>query len=101
VPKQFTGDLAFGQVVTVRVRDIDGYKRRVAEIIRPDGRNLNQEIVRAGWCGGIGNTGNRIRCRPLWEKRRGTRSEGCGGCIVGAAMGVPEGGSGGVPVVVQ
>jgi endonuclease YncB( thermonuclease family) len=46
--KQFTGDLAFGQVVTVKVRDIDRYKRTVAEIILPGGRNLNQEIVRAG-----------------------------------------------------
>jgi endonuclease YncB( thermonuclease family) len=46
--KQFTGDLAFGQVVTVKVRDIDRYKRTVAEVILPDGRNLNQEIVRAG-----------------------------------------------------
>jgi endonuclease YncB( thermonuclease family) len=41
--KQFTGDLAFGQVVIVKVRDIDRYKRTVAEIILPDGRNLNQE----------------------------------------------------------
>jgi endonuclease YncB( thermonuclease family) len=30
------------------VRDIDRYKRTVAEIILPDGRNLNQELVRAG-----------------------------------------------------
>jgi len=49
--KQFTGNLAFGKVVTVRVRDIDRYKRTVAEIILPDGRNLNWELVRArlGW----------------------------------------------------
>jgi endonuclease YncB( thermonuclease family) len=46
--KQFTGDLAFGQVVTVKVRDVDRYKRTVAEIVLPDGRNLNQELVRAG-----------------------------------------------------
>src|ERR1039457_5159461 len=46
--KQFTGDLAFGQTVTVKVRDIDRYKRTVAEIILPDGRNLNRELVRAG-----------------------------------------------------
>ena len=32
--KQFTGDLAFEQTVTVRVRDVDRYKRTVAEIIR-------------------------------------------------------------------
>ena len=47
--KQFTGDLAFGQIVSVRVKDIDRYKRTVAEIILPDGRNLNREIVRAGF----------------------------------------------------
>ena len=46
--KQFTGDLAFGQVVTVKVRDIDRYKRTVGEVMLPDGRNLNQELVRAG-----------------------------------------------------
>src|SRR5512132_3820788 len=46
--KQLTGDLAFGKTVTVRVRDVDRYKRTVAEIILPDGRHLNQEIVKAG-----------------------------------------------------
>jgi hypothetical protein len=45
--KQFTGDLAFGETVTVTIHDHDRYGRTVAEIILPDGRNLNQEIVRA------------------------------------------------------
>jgi micrococcal nuclease len=30
------------------VCDIDRYKRTVAELILPDGRNLNQELLRAG-----------------------------------------------------
>jgi micrococcal nuclease len=47
--KQFTGDLAFGKTVTLRVHDVDRYGRQVAEIILPDGRNLNHEIVRAGF----------------------------------------------------
>jgi endonuclease YncB( thermonuclease family) len=47
--KQFTGDLAFGKAVTIRVHDVDRYGRQVAEIILPDGRNLNHEIVRAGF----------------------------------------------------
>ena len=47
--KQFTGELAFSETVTVRVRDIDRYKRFVGEVILPDGRNLNHEIVRAGF----------------------------------------------------
>jgi endonuclease YncB( thermonuclease family) len=47
--KQFTGGLAFGQTVTGKVRDIDRYNRFVGEIILPDGRNLNRELVRAGF----------------------------------------------------
>jgi endonuclease YncB( thermonuclease family) len=35
-------------LLTVEVRYIDRYKRTVAEIILPDGRNLNQYLVRAG-----------------------------------------------------
>src|SRR5258707_4198312 len=46
--KEFTGDLAFGKTVNVRVRDVDRYGRTVAEIILPDGRNLNREVFRAG-----------------------------------------------------
>ena len=45
--KQFTGDLVFGKTVTLRVHDIDRYGRQVAEIILPDGRNVNYEIVKA------------------------------------------------------
>jgi micrococcal nuclease len=46
--RQFAGDLAFGQTVTVKVHDTDHYGRTVAEIILPDARNLNHELVRAG-----------------------------------------------------
>jgi len=46
--RQFTGELAFGNVVTVRVRDTDRYGRAVGEVLLPDGRNLNHELVQAG-----------------------------------------------------
>ena len=46
--RQLTWALAFGQTVTVKVRDIGRYKRTVADVIRPDRPNLNQELVRAG-----------------------------------------------------
>jgi endonuclease YncB( thermonuclease family) len=46
--RKLTGDLAFQQVVTVVVRDIDRYGRVVGEVLLPDGRSLNQELVRAG-----------------------------------------------------
>jgi endonuclease YncB( thermonuclease family) len=45
--RQFTGDLAFGQDVKVLVRDVDRYGRTVGEVILPDGRSLNRELVRA------------------------------------------------------
>src|ERR1035437_4267438 len=44
VPRRFL----VGQTVTVKVRDIGRYKRTVADVIRPDRPNLNQELVRAG-----------------------------------------------------
>ena len=47
--KRFTGRLAGGKTVTLQIRDVDRYGRIVAEVILPDGRNLNQEIVRAGF----------------------------------------------------
>ena len=46
--KKFTGDLAFGKIVKIRVRDVDRYHRIVAEIVLPDGRMLNTELVKAG-----------------------------------------------------
>jgi endonuclease YncB( thermonuclease family) len=46
--QQDTSRLAFGQVVTVRPRDTDRYGRTVAEVVLPDGRSRNQELVRGG-----------------------------------------------------
>jgi endonuclease YncB( thermonuclease family) len=49
VAKRYLSSLAFGKMVRVLVRDQDRYGRTVAEIILPDGRNANQEMVRAGY----------------------------------------------------
>jgi micrococcal nuclease len=46
--KHAGSDLAFGKVVTVRPVDTDRYGRTVAEVILPDGRSLNREMVRQG-----------------------------------------------------
>lgn len=46
--KQFTSTLAFGQTVTVRALNKDRYGRTIGDVILPDGRSLNQELVRAG-----------------------------------------------------
>jgi micrococcal nuclease len=47
--KQFAASLAFGQTVTVHATGHDRYMRLLAEVILPDGRSLNQELVRAGF----------------------------------------------------
>jgi endonuclease YncB( thermonuclease family) len=43
-----TSALVFGKDVTVRVKDRDAYGRLVGEVILPDGRDLNRELVSAG-----------------------------------------------------
>jgi endonuclease YncB( thermonuclease family) len=48
VARRFTGDLAFGQNVVLRSHGTDRYGRLLAEVVLPDGRVLNQELVRAG-----------------------------------------------------
>jgi micrococcal nuclease len=46
--KQAASSLAFGKAVTIIERDIDRYGRTVAEVILPDGRSLNRELVGEG-----------------------------------------------------
>jgi endonuclease YncB( thermonuclease family) len=46
--KQLASSLALGEAVTVRVHDTDRYGRTVAEVVLPDGRSLNREMVAAG-----------------------------------------------------
>jgi endonuclease YncB( thermonuclease family) len=46
--RKFTSDLVFQRDVTVVVHTTDRYGRLVGEVLLPDGRSLNQELVRAG-----------------------------------------------------
>ncbi len=47
--KQFTSDLVFGKNVRLIAHNTDRYGRTVGTIILPDGRNLNEELVREGF----------------------------------------------------
>ncbi len=58
--KQFTSTLVFGTTVTVQFVDRDRYGRTVGEVLLPDGRSLNHELVRAG---------------PAWMYRRYTNDQ--------------------------
>jgi endonuclease YncB( thermonuclease family) len=46
--RQFTGELAFNQLVTVIVRDTNRYGWLIGDVLLPDGRSLTHEFVRAG-----------------------------------------------------
>jgi len=46
--RQATSEWAYGQYVTVLVRDRDDYGRLVGEVVLPDGRALNRALVQAG-----------------------------------------------------
>jgi endonuclease YncB( thermonuclease family) len=47
--RQFAAGLAFGKTVSVSIRGLDRYGRTIGEVTLPDGRNLNEELVRAGY----------------------------------------------------
>ena len=47
--KQFTKGLVYGGIVTIQAYDRDKYGRTIGDVILDDGRNLSQELVRAGY----------------------------------------------------
>ena len=47
---QATSDQDFGKDVTLQTHGYDKYKRTIADVILPDGMDLNQELVKQGWC---------------------------------------------------
>ncbi len=48
--KHAASGLAFRKDVTVQMQGYDKYKRTLADVLLPDGTNLNQELVKQGWC---------------------------------------------------
>ncbi len=46
--KEFTTDMVFGKMVSVRVMEVDRFGVTVGEVILGDGRSLNRELVGAG-----------------------------------------------------
>jgi endonuclease YncB( thermonuclease family) len=46
--KKFVLDIAAQKTVTVHVETTDRYGRTVGVVVLPDGRSLNQELIRAG-----------------------------------------------------
>jgi len=48
--KQSASDLIFGKQVTLKTYGLDKYGRTMADVLLPDGTNVNHELVKEGWC---------------------------------------------------
>jgi len=48
--KQATSALVFGKEVTLQTYGKDKYGRTIADVLLPDGTNVNHALVRDGWC---------------------------------------------------
>jgi micrococcal nuclease len=48
--KHAASAFAFGKEVTVQTYGHDKYKRTIADVLLPDGTNINHELVKDGWC---------------------------------------------------
>ena len=48
--KQATSALVFGGDVIIQTYGKDKYRRTLADVLLPDGTNVNHELVKAGWC---------------------------------------------------
>ena len=94
--KQATSRLVYGKTVTVRDLGQDRYGRTVGEVMLPDGRSLNHELVKAGyawWCRRYAPEDETLK--QLEQEARGGEAGVVGGCPVGAAstasMSAPDG----------
>lgn len=48
--KQAASAFAFGMDVIIQTHVYDKYRRTIGNVILPDGMNLNQQLVKQGWC---------------------------------------------------
>lgn len=48
--QQATAELVFGKEVAVNTYGFDKFDRTIAGVSLSDGTNVNQELVKAGWC---------------------------------------------------
>jgi endonuclease YncB( thermonuclease family) len=71
--KRFTADLAFHRTVTVRTTGRDRNGRLLGEVVLPDGRSLNQELVRAGYAWWFRKYSRDGRLARLEEEARQSR----------------------------
>lgn len=48
--KNAVADQVFGKEVTLQTYGLDKYGRTIADVFLPNGTNVNQQLVKGGWC---------------------------------------------------
>ncbi|MBU6482057.1 MAG: thermonuclease family protein [Nitrospirae bacterium] len=48
--KQAASELVFGKQVRLQIHGKDKYGRTIADVLLPDGTNVNHSLVKDGWC---------------------------------------------------
>ena len=71
--KQFVSMLALGKTVRVQIRFSDAKGRIFGEVVLPDGRSLNHEVVRAGYAWHFTRYSNSVELVALEEEAREAR----------------------------
>ena len=71
--RRFAADLSFDQTVVVRATGRDRNGRLLGEVVLPDGRSLNQELVRAGYAWWFRKYSRDARLARLEEEARQDR----------------------------
>ena len=71
--KQFTSDMVFGKVVNVNVETVDRYGRTIGEVFLTNGKNLNRELVKAGFAWWYQKYSNDETLGKLEEEARRTK----------------------------
>ena len=49
--KQAASELVYGKEVTLRTHGLDKCRRTIADVLLPDGANVNHTLVKEGWGG--------------------------------------------------
>jgi endonuclease YncB( thermonuclease family) len=71
--KQATSDLCFGEMVRVRGERKDRNGRLLGEVILPDGRCLNEELIRLGYAWWFERYSTRIALQAIQSEARDAR----------------------------
>ena len=87
--RRFAADLSFDRTVVVRATGRDRNGRLLGEVVLPDGRSLNQELVRAGYAWWFRRYSRDVRLARLEEEARQDRRGLWADQRARAALGVP------------